>query len=117
MQQVTLLLPGEVADDPADGVHLAAMLRGVGFSYARKSAKPLTPSEPKLLDDRVCHSIRHPSTSETVTVTSPGAHASAAVPGSPRQPAGLSDGPRRRSGAQALARRQHAHATQRPAMG
>src|SRR5262245_15503826 len=59
------------------------MLRGVGFSYGRKSAKPLTTSEPKLLDDRVCHSMRHLPTSETVTVTSPGAHATDAVPGLP----------------------------------
>jgi hypothetical protein len=56
MQQITLLLPREVADDPTDRVHLAAVFRAVLLSCPRQSATPLGPREPELLDQRVCQS-------------------------------------------------------------
>src|SRR5262249_60864513 len=72
VQQVALLLPSEMADDPADRVHLTAVHRGVRFSHAGKASTPLASSEPKLLDNGVGHWLRHPSSVKTVTVTRAG---------------------------------------------
>ena len=53
MQQVALLLPGQMADDPADRVHLPEVPGAVGLAHATQSAQPLPAGEAQLLDHRM----------------------------------------------------------------
>src|SRR2546430_10775656 len=53
VEEIALLLPGEVADDPTDRVHLPEMARAGLLGDALQAAQPFTAGESKLIDERV----------------------------------------------------------------
>jgi hypothetical protein len=55
MQEAPLLLPGEMADDPADRVHRTKMPRCVFFGHPIEAARPFASREPQLIDERMDH--------------------------------------------------------------
>src|SRR6266571_3048511 len=53
VQEIALLLPREVADDPTDRVHLPEMPRPGGLAHSFEPAQPLAAGESELVNERM----------------------------------------------------------------
>lgn len=59
-QPVPLLVPGEMADDPADRVERLEAAGAVGLGHSRQGPKPFGSREAELLDERMGHAASVP---------------------------------------------------------